>query len=51
MGALPCGMMRALVARWLAVIAMLGLLAFVWVTSRAPCVPYALWHTLQMNCR
>jgi hypothetical protein len=45
------GVMRALIARWLAVIAMLGLLALVIATSRAPCVPYGLWHTLQMNCR
>ena len=45
------GVMRVLIARWLAVIAMLGLLALVMATSRAPCVPYGLWHTLQMNCR
>ncbi len=45
------GVMRALLARWLAVIAMLGLLALVWATSRTPCVPYGLWHTLQMHCR
>ena len=45
------GVMRVLIARWLAVIAMLGLLALVIATSRTPCVPYGLWHTLQMNCR
>jgi len=45
------GVMRVLIARWLAVIAMLGLLAPVMATSSAPCVPYGLWHTLQMNCR
>ena len=28
-----------------------GDIVVVWVTSRAPCVPYGLWHTLQMNCR
>ena len=45
------GVMRVLIARWLAVIAMLGLLALVIGTSRTPCVPYGMWHTLQMNCR
>jgi hypothetical protein len=43
--------MRALIARWLALIAMLGLLALVMATSRIPCVPYGLWPTLQMHCR
>jgi hypothetical protein len=43
--------MRALIARCVALIAMLGLLALVIATSRTPCVPYGLWHTLQMNCR
>jgi hypothetical protein len=41
------GVMRALIARWLALIAMLGLLALVIATSRIPCVPYGLWPTLQ----
>ena len=50
-GSCHAWVMRALIARWLAVIAMLGLLALVIATSRAPCVPYGLWHTLQMNCR
>jgi hypothetical protein len=45
------GVMRVLIARWLAVIAMLGLLALVMATSRIPCVPYGLWPTLQMHCR
>jgi hypothetical protein len=45
------GVTRALIARWLAFIAMLGLLALVLATSRIPCVPYALWPSLQMNCR
>ena len=45
------GVMRALIARWVALIAMLGLLALVIATSRTPCVPYGMWHTLQMNCR
>ena len=45
------GAMRALIARWVALIAMLGLLALVIGTSRTPCVPYGMWHTLQMNCR
>ena len=45
------GVMRALIARWVALIAMLGLLALVIATSRTPCVPYGLRHTLQMNCR
>jgi hypothetical protein len=45
------GVMRALIARWVALIAMLGLLALVIGTSRTPCVPYGMWHTLQMNCR
>jgi len=40
--------MSALVARWLVVIVMLGLLALVWVTNHTPCAPYGLWHTLQM---
>ena len=48
-GVLLC--MRALIARWVALIAMLGLLALVIGTSRTPCVPYGMWHTLQMNCR
>jgi hypothetical protein len=43
------GVMRALIARWAALIAMLGLLALVIATSRIPCVP--LWPTLQMHCR
>jgi len=43
--------MRSLIARWVALIAMLGLLALVIGTSRTPCVPYGMWHTLQMNCR
>ena len=45
------GVMRALIARWLAFIAMLGLFALVIATSRIPCVPYGLWPTLQMHCR
>ena len=45
------GVMRALIARWVALIAMLGLLALVIGTSRTPCVPSGMWHTLQMNCR
>jgi hypothetical protein len=45
------GVMRALIARWLALIAMLGLFALVVATSRIPCVPYGLWPALQMNCR
>jgi hypothetical protein len=45
------GVMRALIARWLALIAMLGLLALVLATSRIPCAPYGLWPSLQMNCR
>jgi hypothetical protein len=45
------GVMRVLIARWLAVIAMLGLLALVMATRRIPCVPYGLWPTLQMHCR
>jgi hypothetical protein len=45
------GVMRALIARWAALIAMLGLLALVIATSRIPCVPYGLWPTLQMHCR
>jgi hypothetical protein len=44
-------MHRALIARWAALIAMLGLLALVIATSRIPCVPYGLWPTLQMHCR
>ncbi len=28
---------------------MLGLLVLVWATSRAPCVPYPLWHTCRCN--
>ena len=44
-------LMRALIARWVALIAMLGLLALVIATSRIPCVPYGLWPTLQMHCR
>ena len=43
--------MRALIARWVALIAMLGLLALVIATSRIPCVPYGLWPALQMHCR
>jgi hypothetical protein len=43
--------MRALIARWFALIATLGLFALVVATSRTPCVPYGLWPTLQMNCR
>jgi hypothetical protein len=45
------GVMRALIARWLALIAMLGLFALVVATSGIPCVPYGLWPALQMNCR
>jgi hypothetical protein len=45
------GMMRAMIARWLALIAMLGLLGLVVATSRIPCVPYGLWPALQMHCR
>jgi hypothetical protein len=45
------GVMRALIPRWVALIVMLGLLALVIGTSRTPCVPYGMWHTLQMNCR
>jgi len=45
------GVMRALIARWAALIAMLGLLALVIATSRIPCVPYGLWPALQMHCR
>jgi len=44
------GVMRALIARWLALIAMLGLFAFVVATSRIPCVPSGLWPLLQLNC-
>ncbi len=33
------GVMRALIARWLALVAMLGLFALVVATSRIPCVP------------
>jgi hypothetical protein len=51
LGVLMYGVMRALIARWLALIAMLGLLALVIATSRIPCVPYGLWPTLQMHCR
>jgi hypothetical protein len=50
-GIVMYGVMRALIARWLALIAMLGLLALVIATSRIPCVPYGLWPTLQMHCR
>jgi hypothetical protein len=39
------------VNRWLALIAMLGLLALVIATSRIPCVPYGLWPILQMHCK
>jgi hypothetical protein len=42
------GVMRALIARW---VAMLGLVALVVATSRIPCVPYGLWPALQMHCR
>ena len=45
------GVMRALIARSVALITMLGLLALVIATSRVPCVPYGLWPTLQMHCR
>jgi hypothetical protein len=45
------GVVRALIARWLALIAMLGLLALVIATGRIPCVPYGLWPALQMQCR
>jgi hypothetical protein len=45
------GVMRVLIARWLAVIATLGLRALVMATSRIPCVPYGLWPTLQKHCR
>jgi hypothetical protein len=45
------GVMRALIARWLALITMLALFALVVATSRIPCVPYGLWPALQMNCR
>jgi hypothetical protein len=45
------GVMRALIARWVALIAMLGLLALVIATSRIPCVPYGLWPTLQLVAR
>jgi hypothetical protein len=45
------GVMRALIARWAALIAMLGLLALVIASSRVPCVPYGLWPALQMHCR
>ena len=45
------GVVRALIARWLALIAMLGLLALVIAIGRIPCVPYGLWPTLQMQCR
>jgi hypothetical protein len=41
-GLVMYGVMRALIARWLALIAMLGLLALVIATSRIPCVPYGL---------
>jgi hypothetical protein len=50
-GGVMNGVMRALVARLLALIAMLGLLALVIATSHVPCAPYGLWPTLQMNCR
>jgi hypothetical protein len=40
------GMMSALIARWVALIAMLGLFALVVATSRVPCVPYGLWPTI-----
>ena len=40
-------MRDALVARWLAVIVMLGLFALVLVTNHTPCAPYGLWHTLK----
>ena len=44
--------MRTPVAGWLALIVMLlGLFTLVWATGRTPCVPYGLWHTLQMQCR
>jgi hypothetical protein len=51
LGGAMYGVMRALIARWLALIAMLGLLALVIATSRIPCMPYGLWPTLQMHCR
>ena len=50
-GVLPCMGRAALIARWVALIAMLGLLVLVIATSRIPCVPYGLWPTLQMHCR
>ena len=50
-GSCHAWVMRALIARWVALIAMLGLLALVIATSRIPCVPYGLWPTLQMHCR
>ena len=43
--------MRVQITRWLPVIVMMGLLVLVWATGRTPCVPYGLWHTLQMHCR
>jgi hypothetical protein len=48
---LPKLLHRLQIARWVALIAMLGLLALVIATSRIPCVPYGLWPTLQMHCR
>ena len=45
------GVIRDLIARWVALIAMLGLFALVIATSRIPCVPYKMWPTLQMHCR
>jgi hypothetical protein len=50
-GGIAMRVMRAQIARWVALIAMLGLLALVIATSRIPCVPYGLWPTLQMHCR
>jgi hypothetical protein len=43
------GVIRDLIARWVALIAMLGLFALVIATSRIPCVPYGMWPTLQMT--
>jgi hypothetical protein len=45
------GVTRAVIARWVALMAMIGLLALVIATGRTPCVPYGLWHTLQMKCQ
>jgi hypothetical protein len=45
------GVTRALIARWAALMAMIGLLVLVILTSRIPCVPYGLWPALQLHCR